>query len=69
MNYKSKPISDLTLTELDAADWELDAQEYKFNEAMKNPKLEKLKPVPTIGRSFLELRQEIKKAIEVKSNG
>lgn len=69
MNYQNRPISDLTLAELQSADWELATQEYKFNESLKHPKFEKLKPVPTISQSFSELRQEIKKAIEDKSNG
>lgn len=63
MNYKNKPISDLTLAELQSADWDLASREYKFNEAMKNPKFEKLKPVPTIGASFVALREKIKNAL------
>lgn len=68
MQFKNKNIADYTLNELEAADWELAGQEYKFTEAMKHPKFEKLKPVPTINQSFTTLREEIKKEIEVKKN-
>lgn len=67
MNYQNRPVSELSLSELKSADWDLAGQEYKFNEAMSHPKFEKLKPVPTIGQSFSQLREEIKKAIEAKN--
>lgn len=66
MQFKNKNISDYTLDELEAIDWELASQEYKFTEAMKHPKFEKLKPIPQMNPSFVQLREEIKKEIEVK---
>lgn len=68
MQYKNKNVTDLTLAELNSADWDLATKEYEFNEALKHSKFEKLKPVPTIGASFVQLRNEIKKAIEGKQN-
>lgn len=68
MQYKNKNIPDYTLNELEAADWELAGQEYKFIEAMKHKKFEKLKPVPIMNHAFIQLRNEIKKEIEVKKN-
>ena len=66
--FKNRNITDLTLDELEAADWELAEQEYRFNEALKHKKFEKLKPLPELSPSFVALRSEIKKEIEVKKN-
>lgn len=68
MNYKNKPISDYSLQELQKIDWELAGQEEKFKIAMQHSKFEKLKPVPTMNPSFIAIREEIKKEIEVKKN-
>lgn len=67
MQFKAKDINSYTLSELQSIDWELGSQEYKFNEALKHKKFEKLKPLPEISPSFAALREEVKNEIERKS--
>lgn len=68
MKFKNKEIDEYSLDELNNADWELAVQEFKFTEAMKHPKFEKIKPIPTMNPSFVALREEIKKQIQEKQN-
>lgn len=67
MQYKNRPISDLSLDELEAIDWELGVKELNHIEAMKHPKFEKIKPVPTLGQAFLDLREAVRQEIINKS--
>ncbi len=68
MIYKGVNIDDCTLDELELISTELALQEAKHNEAMKHPKFQKIKPVPTLGTAFVNLRQAIKHQIESKRN-
>lgn len=66
--FRGKEISAHTLTELKAADWELQGQEDNYLEALKHPKFEKMKPKPEMSDSWKQLRKEIKSEIEKRKN-
>ena len=63
MKYNNRLLSDLSLKELQAANWEMAGKEDAFNESLKHSKFEKLKPKPQLGEAFRKLRQEIKDEI------
>lgn len=68
MLFKSRNISELSLSELQEADWELSGVEANYIESLKHPKFEKMKPKPEMSKNFQDLRKEIKEEIQKRKN-
>jgi hypothetical protein len=66
MQFKGKEVKELTLKELQAADWELEGVETNYIESLKHPKFEKIKPRVEMNPSFKALRDEIKQEMKKK---
>jgi hypothetical protein len=72
MKYNNLVINDMSLEELQSADWDLGVKEATFTASLDNAislnpkKFEKINPKPELGLAFKKLREEIKQAIKLK---